>query len=113
MSCVIQSCAMPVTCAVVGDRFWPKVEITPDHWFWRASKDQLGYGRFRGSGRKGGELKAHRVAYELVKGSIPDGLELDHLCRIPACVNPEHLEPVTHAENLRRGVAARAVRRGR
>jgi hypothetical protein len=45
--------------------------------------------------------------YELVVGPIPDGLEIDHLCRVPSCCNPEHLEAVTHAENMRRGAAAR------
>jgi hypothetical protein len=48
-------------------------------------------------------LLAHRVSYELVKGPIPEGLHLDHLCRTPLCVNPDHLEPVTHRENLLRG----------
>jgi hypothetical protein len=49
---------------------------------------------------------AHRVAYELVIGQIPAGLELDHLCRNVVCVNPAHLEPVTRAENMRRRSAA-------
>lgn len=48
---------------------------------------------------------AHKVAYELVKGSVPKGLELDHLCRIRCCVNPDHLEPVTRRENIMRGLA--------
>jgi hypothetical protein len=47
--------------------------------------------------------QVHRVAYELWRGPIPDGLTIDHLCRTPACFNPDHLEPVTMAENLRRG----------
>lgn len=48
---------------------------------------------------------AHRIAYELVVGPIPEGLTLDHLCRVRRCVNPEHLEPVTMGENLRRGMS--------
>jgi HNH endonuclease len=56
----------------------------------------LGYGRFRGR-------QAHRVAWERLRGPVPENLELDHLCRMTPCVNPDHLEPVTHAENLRRG----------
>ena len=52
-------------------------------------------------------IGAHRYAYESLVGPIPDGLHLDHLCRVPACVNPDHLEPVTPAENTRRGVVAR------
>lgn len=47
---------------------------------------------------------AHIVSYEMRNGRVPDGLELDHLCRTPICVNPDHLEAVTHAENLRRGI---------
>jgi len=51
-------------------------------------------------------VRAHRAVYEALVGSIPDGTELDHLCRRPACVNPAHLEPVTHRENMARGSQA-------
>lgn len=47
---------------------------------------------------------AHRLAYEKTIGPIPDGHESDHLCRVRCCIEPRHLEPVTHLENLRRGV---------
>jgi HNH endonuclease len=92
------------------ERFWAKVNRdgpVPKHrpdlgpcWQWTAAKMHNGYGRFKRDGRT---LSAHRVAYELVIGSVPDGLELDHLCRNPACVNPAHLEPVTGKVNVLRG----------
>lgn len=72
---------------------------SPCH-LWRYGKDADGYGTIRGA-------KAHRLFYEAAKGPIAPGLDLDHLCRVPACVNPEHLEPVTHAVNIRRGVSAK------
>ncbi len=50
---------------------------------------------------------AHRWFYEQAKGPIPDGLSIDHLCRVPPCVNPDHLEAVSHTENVRRGKAAK------
>jgi hypothetical protein len=53
---------------------------------------------------------AHRVAYEQFVGTVPDGLELDHLCENKACVNPGHLEPVTRSENVRRGWPTRRLR---
>lgn len=66
-----------------------------------------GYGHVR---RGDKTVKAHRAAYEVVRGPIPEGLELDHICMNRACVNPAHLEPVTHAENLRRGWSAKRMR---
>lgn len=63
-----------------------------------------GYGRLRRNGRS---IPAHRYSYEVRVGPIPEGLELDHLCRNTQCVNPDHLEPVTGAENRRRGVGTK------
>lgn len=73
-------------------------------WEWTGARQPDGrydYGMFWDGTRA---VRAHRFAYELLVGPIPVGLELDHLCRNPPCVNPAHLEPVTHAENIRRGV---------
>ena len=84
------------------DRFWAKVQKEPDGgcWLWDAFCNPQGYGRFGVAGRT--EM-AHRVSYEFLVGPIPEGLDLDHLCRVRNCVNPDHLEPVTHAENILRG----------
>jgi hypothetical protein len=95
-----------MTAATFEQRFWAKVDKSGDCWQWTAAKCSRGYGAF-GVDRK--PRRAHRVAYELVVGPIPDGLELDHLCRNPSCVNPEHLEPVTHRENMRRGTGVFGV----
>lgn len=69
-------------------------------WEWTASRNIGGYGMIWFEGRP---RVAHRVAYGLLVGAIPDGLTLDHLCRVRHCVNPAHLEPVTMYENMLRG----------
>ncbi|NUO35605.1 MAG: HNH endonuclease [Dermatophilaceae bacterium] len=77
-------------------------------WEWTAYVDRNGYGKYRG-------VWAHRVAYILAGGVIPDGFHIDHLCRNTKCVNPDHLEPVTPRENLLRGNnrAAVVIREGK
>jgi len=75
-------------------------------WLWEGNCNPKGYGRFM-SGRK--TFMAHRFVYELLKGTIPEGLQLDHLCRVHCCVNPAHLEPVTGRINTLRGIEFAAV----
>ena len=83
------------------ERFAQKVEADGECWLWMASKDPCGYGQFYWQRRV---RKAHCVAYELVVGPVPTGLELDHLCRIRHCVRPSHLDPVPHLVNVKRGI---------
>jgi hypothetical protein len=98
-------------------RFWTKVDVDEAGcWLWGASVDLGGYARFhigRPSAGTARMASAHRVAYSSLVGPIPEGLQLDHLCRVRHCVNPKHLEPVTHRENVLRGagVAAGYARR--
>lgn len=81
------------------DRFWAKVDRqgVDDCWPWTGAKIPEGYGHLRWDGRVQG---AHRVSYQIHVGPIPSGLEIDHLCRNPSCVNPDHLRACTHAQNL-------------
>ena len=88
--------------APVEERFWSRVTKGPDCWVWTGPKSDAGYGHFRANGR---EWLAHRYSYTATKGAIPAGLEIDHLCRNRGCVRPEHLEAVTHKENMWRGIA--------
>lgn len=87
--------------APIADRFWSKVDTDGDCWEWQAAKNPKGYGFF-GLGRRGdGHALAHRVAYELTTGSIPDGLCVLHKCDNPGCVRPDHLWLGTRADNNR------------
>ena len=88
--------------------FWRRVRRTDSCWIWEGEMTADGYGRFtatRAHVRR--RVRAHRQMYELLVGSIPDGLTLDHLCKTTTCVNPSHLEPVTAEENARRVFAGR------
>lgn len=80
-------------------RLLEKVRIVPGGcWEWQARIEDNGYGYFRL-----GEIKyAHRAAYTLLVGPIPEGLTIDHLCEKRSCIRPDHLEAVTHAENVAR-----------
>lgn len=82
-------------------RFWAKVEATGFCWNWIANQDRQGYGHFN-CGAPVKKYLAHRVTYTELLGPIPEGMELDHLCRNTSCVNPDHLEPVTRTENQKR-----------
>lgn len=85
-----------------SNKFWSKVEVTDECWLWHGQIDNYGYGVFYCMGRN---WMAHRLIYEEFYEPIPLGLEIDHLCRVRNCVNPEHLEAVTSKENHRRRVA--------
>ena len=89
-----------------SERFWSFVESPAgtDCWLWTGSKDADGYGLFavqRDNRRR--SYRAHRWSYEYMVDEIPDGLQLDHLCRVRNCVNPAHLDPVTPWVNVMRG----------
>lgn len=98
----------------VVERFWAKTDVAADCdcrlcvaaddpaakcILWTGSEKSHGYGSFWDGTRT---RRAHQFAYELAIGQVPDGLQLDHLCRVRMCVNPAHLEPVTQQENNRR-----------
>lgn len=87
--------------APIVRRLARRVVVDPDTgcWLWTGALNGKGYGQI---GVEGRSRSTHRVAYEALVGPIPDGLQLDHLCRVRHCANPEHLEPVTGAENLAR-----------
>lgn len=93
------------------ERFWERVERTDTCWLWTGAKGARGYGNFKPIGRR--TVVVHRYAYEQFVGPIPEGLTIDHLCRVRNCVNPAHLEAVTSRENILRGesVSAQAARR--
>lgn len=93
-------------------RFWSKVDKNgPDGcWIWTGAIQSAGYGHLA---VKGKTVLSHRFAYELLAGPIPEDEESDHLCRNHACVNPGHIELVTHQENCQRGDHRRIVQHQR
>lgn len=107
-------CARSYTPEEAEAAFWEKINKDgPEHptlgkcWIWTGAKLSFGYGHLSWKGKF---RVAHHVAYELLIGPVPPDLETDHLCRTPACVNPAHLEPVTHRVNVLRGVSPFAKR---
>ena len=82
-------------------RFFEKVELGSSCWLWRGQRTHGGYAYCWMDGKK---RYGHRLVYEWMVGPVPDGLELDHLCRVRHCVNPAHLEAVTRRENMVRGL---------
>ena len=87
------------------NRILARVVVDDGCWKWTGHHDRDGYARCYWNGR----ALAHRAVYEILKGPIPQGLEIDHLCRNRGCVNPAHMEPVTHAENTLRGFSPQAL----
>ena len=86
-----------------AERFWPQVKKTDTCWLWTGYLKPNGYASFYpGGGRHVAKVYAHRFVYELMRGPITDGLQIDHLCSVRHCVNPAHLELVTHRTNLDR-----------
>ncbi len=91
------------------NKYLNKIKVINDCWIWQGAKSKMQYKNsvvyygkimFKSKTRQ-----AHRLFYISFKGEIPKGLELDHLCRNTLCVNPEHLQAVTHSENMKRGKA--------
>jgi hypothetical protein len=98
----------------LAERFWPRVNkdghvphARPELgrcWIWTGAISDTGYGKVGLGGRSDGTANTHAVAFAPSGGVVPPGLELDHLCRNRACVNPAHLEPVTRLVNVHRGM---------
>lgn len=93
---------------MLSEEFWKFVFPVTESgcWIWMGSLNLQGYGQYTNRRRLYSSKLAHRISYEDRFGPIKDGLVLDHLCRIPCCINPDHQEPVTTAINLSRGFGA-------
>ena len=92
----------------IPDRFWTHVKFEDLCWLWTGCTTSRGYGTFTNGGKT---TRVHRYAYEFCVGPIPDGQQIDHLCRVKHCVNPDHLEAVTDRVNTRRGLRSFKVPR--
>ena len=90
----------------LAERITSRIETVGDCWVWQGAPGRNGYGRISVRNRL---EYVHRVAYEQFIGPIPAGLTIDHLCMVRLCVNPDHLEPVSRAENTRREMAKRSA----
>lgn len=108
----------PLRASTIAERFWEKVDFVdgpvPAYapelgpcWLWIGSQNGWGYGQFRVESTR--LIQAHAWAWIEANGPVPDGLELDHLCRVRNCVRPAHLEPVTHRINSLRGQSIAAT----
>ena len=93
----------PYTEADIRRKFLANLLVGDGCWEWEGNRYSQGYGRVTGA------VRAHTYSYELLVGPVPEGLELDHLCRVRHCVRPDHLEAVTSAENIRRGNCVSAI----
>lgn len=89
-----------------SERFWPRVNKTSTCWLWLGATGDYGHAIFK-LGKN--NVPAYRFAWEQLRGPIPEGKVLDHLCRVPQCVNPDHLEPVGNGENVLRGIGPGAI----
>ena len=85
--------------------FWRRVDKTESCWTWKGEIVSSGYGRFPW---QSGRILAHRFSFSLVNGPIPAGMFIDHICRNRSCVNPSHMELVTHRDNVLRGIGPTA-----
>ena len=94
------------TCLPMPSRFWSRVEKGPSCWNWTGGLCSAGYGSISIGGKS---RLAHRIAWELERGPIPDGLEIDHLCRNRRCVLVEHMELVTRRVNQIRGMGVSGI----
>lgn len=98
---------MPIRTNNLADRIRARVQVDANGcWIWQGGVKSTGYGAISVRNRM---RNAYAVAYEVFKGTVPKGLELDHLCRVRLCVNPDHLEAVTHRENVLRGTSPAAA----
>lgn len=88
------------------ERLMSKTKKTDTCWIFTGGLDSGGYGQIKVNGK---DRRTHRVAYELLVGPIPEGLVIDHLCRVRNCVNPDHMEPIDQRSNVLRGTNPWAV----
>jgi hypothetical protein len=107
--CCSRACRAIGMTVPADTRFWSKVNQSDavSCWAWQGALTDKGYAMFRVTSTR--KVGAHRFAYESLVGPIPEGYELDHLCRNRACVNPAHLEPVLHRTNVLRGTGPTAT----